>query len=93
MLITQTTIGGQVFPVIPPVRAKFHNFYRCPDDGTVWDDKWDCMCDDKCPTCGRELSPEDSDRLCPNCGASVEEATDNICPTCGTAMQPEDVDV
>ena len=35
----------------------FLNYYRCPVDGTKWADYWSCTCDDKCPTCGREIEP------------------------------------
>jgi hypothetical protein len=35
----------------------FVNYYRCPVDNTHWADSWSCACNDKCPTCGREIEP------------------------------------
>lgn len=41
----------------------YRNHYRCPDDGTEWTDEWDCMCNDKCPTCNAEIEPYRSEDL------------------------------
>jgi len=35
----------------------FQNFYHCPSDGTMWDDVWSCMCNDRCPVCNKEIEP------------------------------------
>lgn len=37
--------------------SQFVNHYRCPNDGTVWADIWTATCNDRCPTCGREIEP------------------------------------
>jgi uncharacterized protein with PIN domain len=43
---------------------KFHNFYRCPECGTEWDDCWDSMCNDECPECGiKDIEPYRSEEL------------------------------
>lgn len=42
--------------------AQYTNHYRCPDDGTEWTMTWDCMCDDRCPTCDHEIVPYKSER-------------------------------
>ena len=36
--------------------------YRCPDDGTEWAMSWDCICDDRCPTCNHEIEPYKTER-------------------------------
>ena len=43
--------------------AVYRNFYRCPDDGTEWQDEWSCMCDDRCPVCNAEIEPYESEDL------------------------------
>jgi hypothetical protein len=42
---------------------EYINYYRCPDDGTEWTMPWSCMCDDRCPSCGHEILPYNSDTL------------------------------
>jgi hypothetical protein len=41
----------------------FRNHFQCPNDGTAWDDEWDCMCNDRCPECDAEIEPYISDDL------------------------------
>lgn len=43
--------------------AWFRNYYYCRDDDTQWDDEWDCMCNDRCPTCNKEIEPYHSEDL------------------------------
>lgn len=38
--------------------AWFNKYYRCPC-GTEWQDEWDCLCNDPCPTCDTECEPYD----------------------------------
>lgn len=34
------------------------NTYQCPKCSHVWNDVWDCGCDDDCPECGnRAITP------------------------------------
>lgn len=64
------------------VVERLTNRYVCEVDGE-WTDEWCCACDDECPTCGKDYSPE----------ASVVEETVvlrvNIddCPVCGDAHE------
>jgi len=37
------------------------NYYQCSDCKEEWEDEWDCMCNDKCPKCGREIEPYKSE--------------------------------
>ena len=44
--------------------AWYCNYYECDRCRHWWRDKWSCMCDDDCPSCGaRHMSPLDSDDL------------------------------
>ena len=43
--------------------AWFLNRYLCEACGESWEDQWSCACDDKCPTCGKAFSPEDSEDM------------------------------
>jgi hypothetical protein len=45
----------------------FNKFYHCPC-GTKWEDEWDCLCDDRCPSCGTSCEPYDHEE--------IEEGTD-----------------
>ena len=36
------------------------NRYQCPC-GAEWSDEWCCGCDDECPICRRDVSPEDAE--------------------------------
>lgn len=42
----------------------FTNLYcheDCPvDPGIEWQEKWTCICNDKCPACRREIEPYES---------------------------------
>lgn len=77
--------------------TRFRNFYRCPDCGYEWEDQWDCMVDDDCPTCGsRHISPyrsEDTDgeevNECECCGGTGKirdtefvDGDEHACMTC-----------
>ena len=33
----------------------YSNHYRCPYCQQEWQDEWDCACNDKCPTCHKEI--------------------------------------
>lgn len=33
------------------------NIYYCEDCDEEWEDEWSCMCNDKCPECGKEYEP------------------------------------
>lgn len=44
----------------------FLNFYRCPNDGTQWEDEWSCMCNDRCPVCNKEIEPYLSEDITKN---------------------------
>jgi hypothetical protein len=37
----------------------YTNYYKCPC-GEEWEDQWSCMCNDRCPSCNKEIEPYDS---------------------------------
>jgi hypothetical protein len=37
----------------------FRMFYECPQDGTKWTLEWECQCNDRCPTCDKEIESKD----------------------------------
>jgi len=39
------------------------NEYYCAHCDIHWDDVWDCMCNDKCPECDKEIEPFKSTKL------------------------------
>lgn len=43
--------------------AWYRNHYHCLDCHRPWIDEWSCCCDDECPSCGKDYSPEESDDL------------------------------
>lgn len=43
-------------------RKWYRNTYECPC-GSSWEDEWDCMCDDRCPSCNTACSPSKSEEL------------------------------
>lgn len=45
------------------VEMKYENHYKCPYCNVEWDDTWDCMCNDKCPECNKEIEPYESIEL------------------------------
>jgi len=75
---------------MPQEPEKFRNYYRCPNDGTEWDDAWSCACNDKCPACNAEIEPYDSEELCLECGAVVDGAADGRCSRCGEPIKDFD---
>lgn len=44
----------------PEPERIYVNYYECPYDGTEWQDRWSCQCNDKCPLCGKEIEPYES---------------------------------
>ena len=42
-------------------KSWFRNFYRHCE--VSWDDEWSCTCNDKCPECGAEIEPYESESL------------------------------
>lgn len=43
--------------------CRYLNRYTCDACEESWEDQWSCGCDDECPKCGRDISPDDSEDL------------------------------
>lgn len=41
---------------------RYLNHYQCPC-GEEWEDSWSCMCNDRCPSCNKEIEPYASEDL------------------------------
>lgn len=42
--------------------AWFRKSYTCPC-GEEWSDEWSCLCNDKCPSCNKEIEPDEDEDL------------------------------
>lgn len=51
----------------PCCQPVFLNTYHCDACDVSWTDEWSCGCDDECPQCGADISPEESEELGPLC--------------------------
>src|ERR1700737_3565862 len=40
----------------------FRKHHTCPC-GTNWSAEWDCLCDDRCPTCDAEIEPDEHEAI------------------------------
>lgn len=47
------------------LEARFLNHYKC-ECGHEWEDRWDCMCNDRCGVCNKEIEPYHSEELLDN---------------------------
>ena len=45
---------------MPEEELKFRNHYHCDDCDEEWQDEWSCMCNDRCPSCNKEIEPYES---------------------------------
>ena len=48
----------------------FRKHHTCPC-GTDWWDEWDCLCNDRCPTCDAEIEPDRHEAIQGGKSASV----------------------
>ena len=42
---------------------RFNNHYNCISCKISWSSQWDCMCDDKCPSCNNSIGPYKSEDI------------------------------
>lgn len=42
---------------------RYLSTFRCDDCGETWTDQWSCACDDECPSCGKDFSPDETEDL------------------------------
>jgi hypothetical protein len=58
-LISDVTSGGSLIDALQAQLAEVENSYACPC-GHAWQDTWTCACNDRCPSCNREIEPTSS---------------------------------
>jgi len=77
------------------VILRFRNYYRCDHKDSLeegqtpcdWYDEWECMCNDRCPVCNHEISPEESEELYDEYYIVGDQPT--VCPKCGSRTEYE----
>src|ERR1700720_1122066 len=45
-----------------PLMPWFRKHHTCPC-GTDWWDEWNCLCNDRCPTCDAEIEPDEHEAI------------------------------
>lgn len=63
-ILNDVRAGADLSLAIAAQTDWYVNNYRC-SCGTRWTDEWNCMVDDRCPTCDTSVSPHDSDQVRP----------------------------
>lgn len=43
--------------------ATYLNHYHCNACDISWQDEWSCKCNDRCPSCNKEIEPHESEVL------------------------------
>jgi hypothetical protein len=61
--VVTTVTTGPVGPEDEDEPDQFINHYRCPYDGTEWDDASPYTNNDRCPECNKEIEPYDSEGI------------------------------
>jgi hypothetical protein len=49
----------------------FRMSYTCPNDGTKWQLELSCVCNDRCPTCDKEIEPTDVEDITRKEGSAI----------------------
>ena len=77
----------------------FRKHYNCPC-GTDWSDEWDCLCNDRCPTCNSETEPDEHEAIEGDTSAMIRTLNDclrkslaggRVVMTSGVSALPDDV--
>lgn len=63
---------------MPEETMRFRNHYHCDDCDVEWQDDWSCMCNDRCPSCNKEIEPYESEDLAKNSHRIINEAGTEI---------------
>ncbi len=67
----------------------FRKHHTCPC-GTDWWDEWDCLCNDRCPTCDAEIEPDEHEAIQGAKSAKIRRLNDRFRKslTGGCVMRP-----
>ncbi len=71
---------------------QYTNYYvHCQQ---VWSDVWDCMCNDKCPVCNKEIEPFMSDEIPPATedAGRIMHVSDDFIPEQGLPNEVDDLE-
>jgi hypothetical protein len=55
----------------------FRKHHTCPC-GTDWWDEWDCLCNDRCPTCDAEIEPDEHEAILGGKSAKIRTLNDRF---------------
>jgi hypothetical protein len=55
----------------------FRKHHTCPC-GTDWWDEWDCLCNDRCPTCNAEIEPDEHEATEGDHSAMIRHLNDRL---------------
>jgi Protein of unknown function (DUF3768) len=55
----------------------FRKHHTCPC-GTDWWDEWDCLCNDRCPTCDAEIEPDEHEAIQGGKSAKIRALNDRF---------------
>ena len=55
----------------------FRKHHTCPC-GTAWWDEWDCLCNDRCPTCDAEIEPDEHEAILGGKSAKIRTLNDRF---------------
>ena len=55
----------------------FRKHHTCPC-GTDWWDEWDCLCNDRCPTCDAEIEPDEHEAIQGGKSAKIRTLNDRF---------------
>jgi hypothetical protein len=56
---------------------RFRKHHTCPC-GTDWWDEWDCLCNDRCPTCDAEIAPDEHEAILGAKSAKIRTLNDRF---------------
>jgi hypothetical protein len=59
------------------IDAWFRKHHTCPC-GTNWWDEWDCLCNDRCPTCDAEIEPDEHEAIQGATSAKIRTLNDRF---------------
>jgi len=59
----------------------FRKHHTCPCRADWWDE-WDCLCNDRCPTCDAEIEPDEHEAIQGDKSAFMQSHDAVLCTVC-----------
>lgn len=69
--------------------AWYRNHYHCEGCAWSWSDEWSCCCDDECPSCSRDFTPEVSEDLSIVCLKKAGDAVEILASPPSAGHSPD----